>query len=344
MFSSPCNPTGSLYSKDELESLLLKATGKNETDKLPLVGVSDYNKSIKSSTNSDKIALLVAEGAIVDGSSSSNKAEIASDDFIKEIRSIRDNDAIKAVVIRVNSPGGSALASENIHRELKALRAKKPYVVSMGDYAASGGYYIAAAADSIYAMPTTLTGSIGVFGMMFSTRDLMKNKLGITNDVEKNTVYGDFPNMSRPFTDNEKQIIQSGVDSVYALFKRRVAEGRKMSVENVDSIGQGRIWSGVKGLELGLVDALGGLDRAFAGVAALANLNNYAVVVYPQQKDQISQIFKMINSNSVSEQLMQDVALFKEFGPAYEFYKMMQNAPPNKLNVYAMMPFVMQTR
>lgn len=328
--------------KDELEALILNATGKNATDKLPLVSISDYYKSKKSSGNSDQIAILVAEGNIIDGSSNNTTPEIAADDIIKEIRKIRDNDHIKAVVIRVNSPGGSALASENIHRELLALKAKKPYVVAMGDYAASGGYYIAAGADSIYAMPSTLTGSIGVFGMMFSTRDLMKNKLGITTDVEKNAPYADFPTLSRPFTERERVIIQSGVDTVYALFKRRVAEGRKMDVAYVDSVGQGRIWSGTKALELGLVDALGGLDRALAGASKLANLNNYKVVLYPQQKDQFSQIFKMINANSVSETLLKETELYQELGPAFHFYQLMKNSNNNRLNIYALMPFAMK--
>lgn len=330
--------------KDELEALILNSTGKKLTDKLPLVSISDYYKTKNAGNNADQIAILVAEGSIIDGSSKSNSPEIAADDIIKEIRKIRDNDQIKGVVIRVNSPGGSASASENIHRELLALKAKKPYVVSMGDYAASGGYYIAAGADSIYAMPSTLTGSIGVFGMMFSTRDLMKNKLGITTDVEKNAPYADFPTLNRPFTDREKQIIQSGVDTVYALFKRRVAEGRKLDIAYVDSVGQGRIWSGIKGLELGLVDALGGMDRALEGVASLANVNNYKVVMYPQQKDQFSQIFKMINANSVSEELIKESELYVEFGPAYQFYKMISSAPKNKMNIYALMPFSMNIR
>jgi protease-4 len=328
--------------KDELESKLKTMVNADAKLDVPYVSIQEYAKTVKSSNNKDEIAILVAEGNIIDGTANSNEPTIASDDIIKEIRKVRDNDNIKAVVLRINSGGGSALASENIHRELLKLREKKPYVVSMGDYAASGGYYIAANADSIYASPNTITGSIGVFGMMFSTKDLFKNKLGLTYDTEKNAPFADFPTLSRSFTDEEKVIIQSGVDSVYALFKRRVSEGRKLEVNYVDSVGQGRIWTGTQALKLGLVDALGSLDRAVNGVAAIAGLNNYKVVTYPKQDNQLSNILKMVNVTSVKEHITQEIALQNELGAAYSFYKMLFSTPKVKgAQVYMMMPFLM---
>lgn len=326
--------------KDEVEAVIKQLTSKTEKDELPTIAMGEYVNSIKKSSNKDEIAVLVAEGNIIDGKNSGSSPAIASEDIIAEIRKIRDNDNIKALVIRVNSGGGSALASENIHRELKMLKAKKPYVVTMGDYAASGGYYIAAAADSIYAMPNTITGSIGVFGMMFSTRDLMKNKLGLTTDTEKNAPYADFPTLTRPFTEDEKSIIQSGVDTVYALFKRRVAEGRNMSVAAVDSIGQGRIWTGTEALKNGLVDALGGLDRAINGVAGLANLNNYKISIYPKQDNQLSSILRIMSPTSIKEALAKELKLQETLGQAYPFYQMLIQSPAQQnVKHYAIMPF-----
>lgn len=335
--------TGIKY-KDEVEAVLRKLTNKSESDKVPFVTANTYASSAKFNRANANVAILVAEGNIIDGTSNSSTPEIASDDFIKEIRKIKDNDAIKAVVIRVNSGGGSALASENILRELNTLRTKKPYVVSMGDYAASGGYYISSAADSIYAMPTTITGSIGVFGMMFSTTKLLNSKVGITFDTEKNTQYGDFPNMARAFTQRERDIIQGGVDSVYALFKRRVANGREMDVEYVDSVGQGRIWTGTQALQLGLVDALGGLDRAVAGVANIAGLSTYKVAVYPESDDQFSKILKMVSNAHVVENVMAEFTQQQQLGAAYNIYKFIQNAPKNKVQTYMYLPMNIEVK
>lgn len=329
--------------KDEVEAVLKSLTQKSDDEKVPVVSVNDYWNSQSASTHKDEIAILVAEGNIVDGRKTGSEPTIASETFIEEIRKIKDNDKIKAVVLRVNSGGGSALASENILRELNLLREQKPYVVTMGDYAASGGYYIAAKADSIYAMPNTITGSIGVFGMMFNFENLMKNKLGITTDTEKNAPYADFPTFGRDFSAEERNIIQSGVDTIYALFKRRVAEGRNMSVASVDSIGQGRIWTGTQALKLGLVDAIGGVDRAVKGVAAIANLNNYKVVTYPKQENQFALLLKMMNPTSIQEKLTDDMALHATWGEAYSFYKMLISYPKNNgIQYYMMMPYKMQ--
>jgi len=329
---------GVMY-KDQVETVLKTLTGKTDKDVVPFVTTSDYASAAKTAENEDQIAILVAEGAIVDGSSKGSTAEIASDDFIKEIRKVRDNDKIKGVVLRVNSPGGSALASENIYRELLLLKEKKPYVVSMGDYAASGGYYIAADADSIFAMPGTITGSIGVFGMMFSTRELMTNKLGITFDTEKNAKYADFPNMTRPFTDFEKQLIQNSVDTTYKTFKTRVADGRKMTMENVDSVGQGRIWTGTEAVKLGLVDAVGDINRAIASVAVISKVNNYQVVTYPKQNNNFAKLLKMLTGAQVQEFVAAEVGMQEEFGDALSFYRMMTSMKQGKAKLFMMLPY-----
>lgn len=331
--------------KDEVETLLKSKTGKGEKDKLSFVTISDYAGTVSQAAGENQIAVLVGEGEIVDGEKSGSSQQIASETFIKEIRKIRDEDKIKAVVLRVNSPGGSALASEVILRELQLLKKKKPLVVSMGDLAASGGYYIACQADSIFALPNTITGSIGVFGMMFNTQAFFNQKLGVTFDGEKNAPYADFPNMNRPMTEQEKKFIQNGVDTIYMTFKSRVAAGRKMEVAYVDSIGQGRVWTGKAGLKNGLVDALGGLDRALGSAAALAKLKDYKTVMYPAPEDKMEKIMRMLTrSGSVSEKILAEQFLEKEMGKEYRWFRMLRKMQENKNHVWMMMPFVPEIR
>jgi protease-4 len=325
--------------KDEVEQLLKSKTGKGEKDKLSFVAVDDYVGSIPSKVNENQIAILVAEGEIVDGEAQSSSYQIASETFIKEIRKVRDNDKIKAVVMRVNSPGGSALASEVILRELQILKKKKPLVVSMGDLAASGGYYISCQADSIFAMPNTITGSIGVFGMMFNTQAFFNQKLGVTFDGEKNAPYADFPNMNRPMTDQEKKFIQNGVDTIYMTFKSRVAVGRKMDVAYVDSIGQGRVWTGTEGLKNRLVDAIGGLDRAVKSAAILAKLKDYKTVNYPAVEDRMEKLMRMFGKGA-SEKMMAEQMIEKELGKEYRWFRMLKLMQEQKNHIWMMMPYV----
>jgi protease-4 len=325
--------------KDEVEQLLKNKTGKSAKDKLSFVSVDDYISSIPFKTNDNQIAILVAEGEIIDGENQSSSYQIASETFIKEIRKVRDNDKIKAVVMRVNSPGGSALASEVILRELQILKKRKPLVVSMGDLAASGGYYISCQADSIFAMPNTITGSIGVFGMMFNTQAFFNQKLGVTFDGEKNAPYADFPNMNRAMTAQEKKFIQNGVDTIYMTFKSRVATGRKMDVAYVDSIGQGRVWTGTAGLKNGLVDAIGGLDRAVKSAASLAKLKDYKTVNYPAVEDKMEKLMRMFNKGA-SEKLMAEQLLEKELGKEYRWFRMLRMMQEQKNHIWMMMPYV----
>ncbi len=270
---------------DEVEDYIRTATGKKKDDKIAFTKIGDYSKSKTGVTLKDgRVAVLFAEGEIIDGKSE-NDYTIASESFVAQIRRIRKADNVKAVVLRVNSPGGSARASEVILRELELLQKTKKLVVSMGDMAASGGYYISASADSIFAQPTTLTGSIGVFGLMFNANELLTQKLGVTFDEVKNAPFADFPSATKPFTDAERARMQRGVDAIYDLFKSRVAAGRKLSDEQVDSIAQGRVWMGRDALAIGLVDRIGGLDEAIRSAAKLAGLSDYSITTYPEPVD-----------------------------------------------------------
>ncbi len=325
--------------KDEVEAILKEKSGQAASDKtVDMMNIREYAKNLSGSTSKDKIAVLVGEGQILDGDGTGSLFEITSNKFIKEIRKVRDNDEIKAVVIRINSPGGSALASEVILRELDLLRKKKPYVVSMGDVAASGGYYIACHADSIFAMPNTITGSIGVFAMMFNPQGLMTNKLGISFDTEKNMPYADFLEATRPITDFEKGIMQEMIDTMYLTFRTRVAEGRKRTVEYIDSVGQGRVWTGVDALSNGLVDALGGIDRAVQSVATIAGLKDYAVTVYPRAVNQMEDLFK--NMQGLDKEKVNLESMFKnQFTEEYKYYQMLKAFQTNRSGVWMYWPY-----
>jgi len=270
--------------KDEVLSKLKERLGVEEKNDLSAVSLLDYNRDDKLAPKKNRIAVLYAYGDIVDGEG--KDGDIGGDKFSRELRKLRRDDEVKAVVIRVNSPGGSALASDIIAREVELTKSVKPVVVSMGDYAASGGYYISALADSIFAEKETLTGSIGVFGLIPNFQGLLNNKLGIHVDEVKTGKYADLlTSLDRPLTEEEKTIIQGEVDRVYNTFTDRVAKGRSMNVADVDSVGQGRVWTGSQALERGLIDGIGDLDRAIQAAATKAELKDYSVVDYPELKD-----------------------------------------------------------
>ncbi|MCQ2276900.1 MAG: signal peptide peptidase SppA [Bacteroidales bacterium] len=279
------------YSGD-MERMLKNKVAMGENEKLNFVTISNYVKSIKNDSKaSDKIAVVYAVGEIRDGKGD-NDAGIFSDSFIKEFRKAYKNKDVKAIVLRVNSPGGSAMASENIWREIAlAKKAGKIVVTSMGDYAASGGYYISCNSDYIFAQPNTLTGSIGVFGMIPSLQKALQNKLGVTIDGVKSNQHSDFMTGFRAMDESELAVMQNMVEQTYGLFTKRVADGRKMKVAEVDSIGQGRVWAGKDAIAIGLVDKLGSLDDAIAKAAQLAKVSNYKLVYYPQQKSFFEKLF-----------------------------------------------------
>ena len=270
---------------DELEMDLRKASGLEENKKIKLMPLKKYSKAYLSSSSYSmkKIAVIYAVGDIRGGDG--GEESIGSDHFSEAIRKARTDSSIKAIVLRVNSPGGSALASDVIWREMVLARKAKPVVVSMGDVAASGGYYIACAADTIVAQPNTITGSIGVFGLLFNAQKLFNHKLGITFDTVRTGRYSDLGSMTRPLNADEKEIIQQHVERIYDGFVSHVAEGRNMTKEEVDNIGQGRVWSGTDAKRLGLVDVLGGINTAIDIAAKMAKLDTYRIVNLPEQKD-----------------------------------------------------------
>ena len=282
---------------DQVLSKLKEKIGVDEDDDITTINVTDLNKAVKSKniTSSNRIAVIIAEGEIVGG-----KADgvISSEKFAKEIRKARTDDNIKAIVLRVNSPGGSVVASEVIWREMAEAKKAKPVYVSMGEVAASGGYYISAPADTIVAQPNTITGSIGIFGMMFNAQELLNEHLGITVDVVKTGELSDFMNPTRPLTEVERNIIQSTVEDGYETFVTRVSEGRGMSPEAVKEVASGRVWTGNQAKERGLVDVLGGLNTTIEIAAnRIGAGDDYRVVYYPTKKPWFETIMEDLGEN-----------------------------------------------
>jgi protease-4 len=286
-----------LLYNDQVEDELRKLTETELEKDLEYVALKEYAKAenkfkITEKFSNKKIAVIYAEGGINTGTSDAET--IGSESLADEIRKARKDSSIKAIVLRVNSPGGSALASEVIWRETVLAQETKPFIVSMGDVAASGGYYIACAADTIVAQPTTITGSIGVFGLLFNAEELM-NTIGISMETVNTNEFADIGNPARKMTEFEKNNIQQGVNDIYSVFISHVADGRNMSVEEVDSIGQGRVWSGVDALEIGLVDVLGGLDTAIEIAKEKAQLEEYRIISFPE-KDRFQKLFEEFSS------------------------------------------------
>ncbi len=325
------------YESEVLAELRTKV-GAKEMAKINFMAMDDYKGTVENKQSSaNKIAVLFAEGAIVDGEG--EEGEVAAKPMIKNIRNIAKNKNIKALVLRVNSPGGSAMASENMWHELMELRKQKPIIISMGDVAASGGYYIACTGDSIFAQPTTITGSIGVFGIMANLQKFMTNKLGITTDVVKTAPSADMPNFARDMTPAEKLVIQNGVDSIYSLFKTRVSNARKINMAYTDSIAQGRVYMGKKAIDLKLVDAIGGLDRAILSAAHVAKLKDYKVVTYPEVKTSLEALIEKFTGKSGEEALIK-----KALGDEYMVYKNLKKLRANMDQVQMSMPWVLDIK
>jgi protease-4 len=262
--------------KDELRGLL--KIDKNK--KINFISPSKYAKAVDyMDADGDKIALIYAEGNIVDGKG--DRGKIGGETYRDYIRKARMDNSIKAIVLRINSGGGSVSASELMWREVVLARKEKPVTVSFGDVAASGGYYMACAADSIFAEPNTITGSIGVFGILPNLEKFFNNKLGVTFDEVKTSPDAGFFTVTKPLTPSQKQYFQNTIDTIYIQFKQKVADGRKKSMEFVDSIAQGRVWSGTKAVKIGLVDRIGSLDDAIASAAAKAKVKSYWLKEYP---------------------------------------------------------------
>jgi protease-4 len=317
----------------DYRNTLKKQLGVKDEDALNLVSLATYRKSFKVDLGkgSDKIAIIYAVGEINDGKGSDNT--IGDVTLCKEIRRAYKDKDVKAIVLRVNSPGGSALASEIIWNELEnAKAAGKKVVTSMGDYAASGGYYISCNSDAIVAQPNTLTGSIGVFGMIPSVQRCLETKLGVTVDVVKTNAHSDAISGMRPMTEEEYNLMQGSVDKTYDTFLTRVSDGRSLTKAQVDSIGQGRVWAGTEALQLGLVDKLGNLKDAIALAAELAGTDSYKLVYYPEKKEWFETLF-----NKDQEEKEISAAIRSELGDLYPAYNGLQQIIKAK-GVQARMP------
>ena len=287
---------------DEYKSLLASKVGVEEKD-LKTISVNKYRNSLgfkgDEKEAKDKIAIVFAEGQIKDGNESSASGTIYGDDLSATLREIRKDEDIKGVVFRVNSPGGSALASDIIWREVELMKKEKPIVVSMGTYAASGGYYISCASDYIYAENSTLTGSIGVFGILPNGRKAAE-KVGVGISIVSSNKNAAVIGM-QDLTEEQKKALQGSIDDTYDTFLTRVANGRKMTKEQVDSIAQGRVWAGGDAIKIGLVDAIGGLDDAIAKVVEMASLEEYETEIYPEKDDSpMAMIMEMMQEARVS--------------------------------------------
>ena len=320
-----------LYYKDQVLDELKSLTGSKK--KVNAVNNANYAKSYKvKNLSKNEVAVIYASGQIYSGKGS--EENIYSDNLIKTIRKAREDDAVKAVVLRVNSPGGSALASAVIGRELDLTKAVKPIIVSMGNYAASGGYWISAKGDYIFADPTTLTGSIGVFGTLPNLQGLMNNKLGLTFDVAKTNENADFGSLVQPLTPFQYAKLQENVVKTYDEFTQRVAEGRGLRQSYVDSIGQGRVWAGADAIEIGLVDQLGDLEDAIAYAAAKVNLgDDYKVVEMPKSKDYFTRIMESMNKTDEINAAMQ-----RKLGVYYRYVEGLESLQKNT-GIQARMPF-----
>lgn len=325
-----------VFYEDQVRDTLRKLVGLKKDAEIPFMKIGEYSSATRKVGSGDRIAVVFADGNIVGGS---DIDQIASDDYRALLSKLRNDDKVKAVVLRVNSPGGSAIASEIIWRELELIKAKKPLVVSMGDYAASGGYYMACNADSIFAQPNTLTGSIGVFTIMIDAQKMLNNKLGLTFDGVSTNTFSDFGNMARPMSDFEKQVAQNDVDSIYRTFKSRVMAGRNLSGPKVDSIAQGRVWSGKDAISIGLVDRLGGLQDAIACAARMAKADKYNIRNYPQRPSLLEQIMGDKEDPVTSEMQMFSKQLTPQHNAVLREYQMVQQLANHP---QARLPFVFQ--
>lgn len=292
---------------DQVKKVLLNRLNLDERGKINFVTFADYSKAVsyKQTTGSNRIAVIYADGSIVSGSG--DDEEVGSDAFRTIIRRVRMDKDVKGIVLRVNSPGGSALASDVIWREISLARKEKPVIVSMGDVAASGGYYIACNADSVFANANTITGSIGVFSIVPNLQSMFKNKLGITFDGVKTAPYADMGSSARPLTETEKRFFQAATDSIYLTFKTRVSDGRNKDMGYVDSIAQGRVWTGTRALRVGLVDRVGTLQDAMDCAARMAKLKEYRVKEYPEKRSLLDQLMnnykKSITKDLIKEEI-----------------------------------------
>jgi protease-4 len=319
---------------DQFLSMLAQKIDKDQINKEDLISLNKYSKvslkTQKEKRSKNKIAVIFASGDIIQGEGSDQS--IGSDKIARTIRNARLDSGIKAVVLRVNSPGGDGFASDVILREVNLTKEVKPVVVSMGDYAASGGYYISCGANKIIAQPNTITGSIGVFGVIPNLQKFFNNKLGITFDGVKTNENADFLDVTKPLSEFQYSLLQSEIDNFYSVFINHVSVGRNMPVEKVDEIGQGRVWSGTDAKALGLVDELGGLNDAIKAAAEIATLEDYRIVEMPVLLDPFEKLINDLMGES-TQTLLQ-----KELGVNFKYYKYIKELAEIK-GIQARLPF-----
>lgn len=315
-----------LMYRDQVNDLLRKASGIDESDKLKFMSLSRYKSTDDRNKggSKDRIAVLYAEGDIVDGKGDAEN--VGGETFAQALEKIRKDEKIKAVVLRINSPGGSALASDVIYREVYLTRQVKPVIVSMGDVAASGGYYIAALADTIVALPSTITGSIGVFGVIPNTQKLLNEKLGIHAEYVGTGSHSDFGRLDRPLNEFEKTYFVEMIDSIYAQFVGIVGKGRNMHRSRVDSLAQGRVYTGLMAKDLGLTDVNGDLLDAIDIAAWKAGIEDYRLSSYPKRKSPIEEIINQLGQTSSKNQLKKALGVYYPLVQQIEVTKNIQGA------------------
>lgn len=325
----------SLVYADQVEEIVKKRAG---AEKLALVKYTKYRKAVTATgTSKNEVAVIVAEGTIVSGKANASQGVIASESFAKELRKARENDNVKAVVIRINSPGGSSLASDAMWREITLTSESKPVIASMADYAASGGYYMAMACDTIVAQPHTITGSIGVFSVLYDASGFLGNKLGVTSEELKTGEIGELITISRPLTAVERNIWQQRTEEVYDTFTKKAAAGRKTTQEAIKAVASGRVWSGLQAKERGLVDIIGTFDDAVKVAAAAAGLkDDYKVRIYPRYTPSFfEQIIMQLEEDK------EENAIRAQLGEYYYLYEQLKDVKSYQ-GTQARMPYALR--
>ena len=322
-----------IYPDEVKEIIRKKLKLKDKEQKISFLTYGDYVQTLSTPSKSgDKIAVIVATGEIRSGNSKERNM-IHSDNFIAHIKKAKEDADVKAVVIRINSPGGSSLASDNMWREIVELRKTKPVIASMSDYAASGGYYMAMGCDKIVAQATTITGSIGVFGLFFNFQDLLKNKAGITVDGHYTGKFSDITSMTRPLTDYERKAIQKEVERTYDDFITKAAEGRKTEKSKIAHIAQGRVWTGTQALNNGLVDAIGGLETALQLAAKQAKVSKYEIKYLPEAKSYMEEVIESVGGKDTESKIIQS-----ELGDLYPYFRNLQKVNQYR-GIQSVLPF-----
>ncbi|NJN41113.1 MAG: signal peptide peptidase SppA [Flammeovirgaceae bacterium] len=311
----------SLVYEDEMKDELRNRLGLETDEEIPFIKYSKYKKTVSFYKNSpNEIAVIVAEGTILPGES--DQGVVGAETIIDELTKARLNKKVKAVVLRINSPGGAFQSADQMWREIVLTGQEKPVIASMGDYAASGGYYLAMACDTIIARPTTITGSIGVFSVLFDLSGFMGNKLGLTSEHVQTGEVGDMITLTRSLTDLEKSIWQKQTDEIYETFTGKAATGRNMSQADIKKVASGRVWTGTQGAEKGLVDNLGGFNDAVLAAAYKAGIDDYRLRYYPKQKTYIEKLMGTLEESAKVRILQWEMG---EFYPAYNQWKQIKS-------------------